>query len=99
MSVVVAAKYLRWPVSITYPEHIFNLAEYSADVKQLDILKYGVGFFVVFFWRHCCEVHTAPDTEDEEWDVLTVEGESQLDCEEATSWVWIPRYCSSPKES
>lgn len=76
MSVVVA-NYLHWPVSITYSEHIFSLVEYSADVQQLDILKYGVGF-LLFFWRHCCEAHTAPDTEDEEWDVLADESESQL---------------------
>lgn len=50
MSVVVA-KYLHWPVSIAYSEHIFNLAEYSADVKQLDILKYGVGVFCCCFFE------------------------------------------------
>lgn len=74
---VVVAKYLHWPVSITYSEHIFNLAEYSADVKQLDILKYGVGFLLLF-WIHCCETHTASDTEDEEWDVLAVESEELI---------------------
>ena len=45
MSVVVA-KYLQWPVSIIYSEHIFNLAEQSADVEQLDVLKRG-GFLLL----------------------------------------------------
>lgn len=53
MSVVVA-KYLHWPVSITYSEHIFSLAKYSADVEQLDVLKHGVVwvfFFAVVFLK------------------------------------------------
>lgn len=48
MSVVVA-KYLHWPVSIAYSEHIFSLAEHSADVEQLDVLKHGVVF--IFFFK------------------------------------------------
>lgn len=48
MSVFVA-KYLHWPVSITYSEHISIWL--STDVKQLDILKYGVGFFFVVFLK------------------------------------------------
>lgn len=41
----IVANYLHWPVSITSLEHIFSLAEHSADVEQLDALKHGMIFF------------------------------------------------------
>lgn len=37
-----------------------------------------VWVFLLFSWRRCREVHTAPDTEGEEWDVLADECERQL---------------------